>query len=98
MKVRNRIIAMAAGAAILVSSAVSADAAVRITSSSYFGGQYAWCWYGWNGTHKWVEIVPDGTLAGVPSGWCKIYYDPPLYREEFTLVAPNGARETYEPK
>jgi hypothetical protein len=65
--------------------------------SSVFSGHDVWCWYGWNGSYRWDEVVPDGTLAGVPSGWCKVYIDLPMYLGEFTVVAPNGARTTYRP-
>ena len=76
-------------------SATSTRATVQLAPA--FSGHDVWCWYGRDGNQRWDEVVPDGTIGGYPSGWCKVYIDFPTYLGEFTVVAPNGARSTYKP-
>ena len=88
-----------AAAPTVTQTVVASAPAAMLTSvsSMWFSGEYLRCWYGRNAGHNWAEIVPDGTLGGVRTGWGKVYYVGPLYLGEFTVVAPNGVRLTYKP-
>ena len=78
------------------SSALPAKATVQIAHA--YSGHNVWCWWGRNGNHRWNEVVPDGKRwRATRPAWCKVYIDFPMYLEEFTVVAPNGARQTYKP-
>lgn len=91
---RARAAAIAAGVALLAGGGTAAASAATAAHENLVPShRYVWCWYGKN----WAEIVPDGTLTGVPQGWCAIWYQTPYYRGVFTVVAPDGARAVYYP-
>lgn len=84
---------------------VSASAAASSHSSSAsipmsYSGHKMWCYWWGYGRSRGMEVVPDGTIGDLPGlgqGWCKVYIDYPMYLGQFTVVAPNGTRWTYEP-
>ena len=85
-----RLIAHIAGSALI--AVLAAASAANASAGHPVPAPYVQCRYG----PRFAEIVPDGTGPGT-EGWCRVVYDLPTYKGQFTIVAPSGARETYRP-